>query len=697
MKRHLSSLLSLLLALSSLPSYAQVVTGEAGATSAVPRVTGELSSPLNNPSLSLTGGAALAPTLSAPALTPNFVPQLSPSALVAPALSVAVAPAAAKGVPPTLLSHPVVVHPAKAVALPTALVQGEIGVLPSAPSVEGHTDSEVAALKLAWQAAHELVEPVPGAPETLAEAPISETPTREHMASPKDWRDEIFHFMLLDRFARGGKVRTNGDPALGSSRHGGNLRGVIEQLDYLKGAGVTTLLLSPVTQNKADSYHGYAPVHQLAIDPHLGTMEDFKELVNEAHKRGLKVVLDWVLNHSGPVFEYKEGSQWRGLDGQPKEIGEWVETLKPLDLKDPKHFTRRGVIDDWSNKAQATHGDFPPNYRHYASDNKETADALIQIAKWWIQETDIDGFRVDAVRHVAPGFVPVFSKAVKEFAASRGKKNFFLVGENSTGVDGELFPHLTTDGLDSAFAYPTYRRETYALHGKAPTRALEDSHALSNLVLGPLAGQLMRFIDNHDVYRFLRLGEPEAQLHVALAYLLFSIGIPMTYYGTEQGFRQDTDRFDPEGPDHPADPRNREDQFAEGRFKSESSAGDKFDTENPTYKMLGKLASVRAAYAALRRGEQWVRWSDPVGAGLFAFSRIHEGQEVVVLLNFGGSEASETMWVDAKASPAGTVFKDALEESYRSTVVPIDGSHVGSRLSVTVPPLSVRVLVRDAK
>ena len=450
-----------------------------------------------------------------------------------------------------------------------------------------------------------------------------------------------------------------------------------------------------MNQNQADSYHGYAPVHMLAIDPHMGTMADFKELVAEAHKRGMFVVLDWVLNHSGPVFEYKEGSQWRGLEGQPKEIGEWTESLLPKDLKDPKHFTRRGVIDTWSDHAQATNGDFPPNYRHYASDKKETADALIHIAKWWIQETDIDGFRVDAVRHIAPGFVPVFSKAIKEYAASIGKKNFFLVGENSTGIDSDLIPHLTTDGMDSAFSYPAYRRETYALHSQAPTRVLEDSMHRTNQALGPLADRLLRFIDNHDVYRFLRLGEPEAQLKVALAYLLFSAGIPMTYYGTEQGFRQDTDRLDPEGTAHPADPRNREDQFAEGAFKSDSSKGDKFDASNPVYKFMKQLADVRRAYAALRRGTQWVRWSDADRAGIFAFSRIYEGKEVVVVLNFSKEARQEEMWVDAKASPAGTAFHDALDKSYTTSAHTPASS--GSKITVTVPPLSVRVLVRDGK
>lgn len=671
--------LSLLVALSGAPELrAQVVSRAANAS--VPRVSGTLGTALSSPALSpLNGPSALA-------FNAGLTPALAAPSL-APALAASAIPAAAKPVAPAKAAAPVA---AKA-ALPSALS----AALPAAPSTEGRTPAEIAALKLAWQSARALVEDVPDAPRTLAEAPIAAEPLRAYTPSPSDWRDEILHFMLLDRFARAGKARTHGDPAKGGSRHGGNLRGVTSQLDYLKGSGVTTLLLSPVNQNQADSYHGYAPVHLLAIDPHLGTMADFKELVDEAHKRGLKVVLDWVLNHSGPVFEYTEGSQWRGLEGKPKEIGEWTESLLPADLKDPKHFTRRGVIDNWSDHAQATNGDFPPNYRHYASDKKETADALIHIAKWWIQETDIDGFRVDAVRHIAPGFVPVFSKAIKDYAASLGKKNFFLVGENSTGIDSDLIPHLTTDGMDSAFSYPAYRRETYALHGKAPTRVLEDSMHRTNQVLGPLADRLLRFIDNHDVYRFLRLGEPEAQLKVALAYLLFSTGIPMTYYGTEQGFRQDTDRLDPEGPEHPADPRNREDQFADGQFKSESSKGDKFDASNPVYRFMKQLADVRTAYAALRRGAQWVRWSDADRPGIFAFSRIHEGQEVVVVLNFSREERREEMWVDAQASPAGTAFRDALDKSY--TAVAHSPVESGSKLSVSVAPMSVRVLVRDAK
>lgn len=687
-RRILAAYLSIAIALSAAPSYAQVVAGEA----AIPRV-----------SVSFGAGAApsIAPLTGPSALTldSSVVPTLTP-ALAAPSALAAAKPEALDAV-----ATPAALPLARAVAaspVPAALAASAL----PAPAIEqGHTPAEIAALRAAWQTAHALVEPVPDAPSTLAEAPIADKPAREYTPSPADWRDQILHFILLDRFARGlpSKKETlddtikgaveRGDPSKGDTRHGGNLRGVIDQLDYLKGSGVTTLLLSPVNQNQTKSYHGYAPVHLLAIDPNLGTMADFKELVREAHARGMYVVLDWVLNHSGPVFEYKEGSQWRGLEGQPKEIGEWVESLYPTDLRNPKHFTRRGVIDNWNDRKQAVNGDFPPNYRHYASDNKETADALIQIAKWWIQEADIDGFRIDAVRHVAPGFVPVFAKEIKAYAASIGKKNFFLVGENSTGVDSEITPHVTTDGLDSAFNYPAYRRESYALHGKAPTRVLEVSHAMSTGAFGEIAGRLLRFIDNHDVYRFLRLGEPEGALKVALAYLLFSVGIPMTYYGTEQGFRQDTDRLDPEGPDHPADPRNREDQFADGQFKSESSSGDKFDPQNGIYKWLAKLAGVRKEYEALRRGQQWVRWSHQTETGVYAFSRVHDGKEILVVMNFSGEDQLEEMWVDHEMTPAGAVLKDALDESYRVTTKTQNGE--GSRARVYVPAYGVRVMVRE--
>ncbi len=549
-------------------------------------------------------------------------------------------------------------------------------------------------LQGAWRVARALAERVPGAPDTIAETSLIPEAGRVYHPSPEDWRDESFYFAFLDRFARSGPGRPVGRPNEAGSRHGGNIRGVIEKLDYLKGVGATTLMISPVTQTLPDSYHGYAPVHMMAVDPHLGTMDDLKELVREAHKRGIRIVLDLVINHAGPVFEYENGSGWVDMDKPAKPIGEWTHPLLPRELGQDENFTRHGVIEKWNDEVQSTEGDFPPNYRKYNAANQATADRLIHIANWWIKETDVDGFRLDAVKHFSPGFLPVFQERVSRYAAGLGKKNFFFVGESSTGHDKELKPLLEEGKLQSVFNYPSFRRDYKALHGAAPTIALERSHKTSVHALGGALGRLLRFIDGHDVYRFLRVGQSVDALHAALGYALLSVGIPIVYYGTEQAFRQGTSRLEPEGPDFPADLFNREDMFADGQFKSDSSRGDKFDAGSPTYKYVAALNALRARYPALRRGEQFVRWSDPHGAGLYAFSRIDEGQEVVVVMNTSAQERRADMWVDKGLTAAGTELADALDPEYRITAY---ADEAGAKIDVEVPPHGVRVFVRAAE
>lgn len=532
--------------------------------------------------------------------------------------------------------------------------------------------------------------PPADAVDSLAQASVTPDPKRAYHASPADWRDETLYSIVMDRFAKSKRSKGVGDPKDGVSRHGGDIRGIIEKLDYIKASGATTLLVSPVTMSVPEAYHGYAPVHFLAVDPRFGTMADFKELVAKAHEKGLKVVLDWVINHSGPVFEYSDGkTQWTG-DGKPGPV-EWTRKLKPVEF-DENDFSRKRVITDWNNNDQATQGDFPPNYRHFATDRVETQDKLIHVVQWWMKETDIDGLRLDAVRHVAPGFLPRFSREIRGYAAKLGKKNFLMLGENSTGVDGELKPYLENGSLDTLYDYPAYRRENAALHGAAPTRVLEDSRAASQSALGAAADRLLRFIDLHDTYRFLLSDTPGQILKTALAFLMLGAGIPIIYYGTEQAFRQLHGRLTPEGGDLPADPQNREDMFAEGKYKSESSAGDKFDQGSESFKFVRALAELRRAYPALTRGEQFTRWSDPNGAGIYAFSRIHEGHEILVVLNTAGESRDAEMFVDSGVTPPGSLLTDAFQTGY---AMETHGSKdAGSKISVRVPAYGVRVMVR---
>ncbi|MFH2201505.1 MAG: alpha-amylase family glycosyl hydrolase [Elusimicrobiota bacterium] len=530
------------------------------------------------------------------------------------------------------------------------------------------------------------------APNSLEEATLDIDPNREYYPSPEDWRDEVIYFSMIDRFSRSKKGMPRGDPKDGGSRHGGDIRGIIDRLDYIKESGVTSILFTPVTMGLPKAYHGYAPLHLLEVDPHLGTMEDYKEMVREAHKRGIRVIMDLVLNHTGPVFEYKDGSRWSGVDKPRKEIDDWTFDLKPVELKDAGRFSRRGVIDDWQHPDQVTKGDFPPNYRHFRTDDPKTRKMLTQVALWWLKETDVDGFRLDAIRHVDPSFWPEFNRAVRQYAAKLGKKNFFLLGENSTGVDWELLQYMGKDQFDSTYNYPSYRRDNKALHGAAPTKALEDSIKANLSVLGGFAGYLLRFIDLHDTYRFLRSREPINILKLGMTYLMFSLGIPIVYAGTEQAMRQYVDSLDPEGPHQPADPQNREDMFPEGQFKSESSKGDMFNAESDTFKFLRRLADLRQKHPALRRGEHQPRWVDPYGPGIYAFSRIYGDEEVLVVMNTSGVERSASMYVDAERSPGGTRFADELDRAY--TGVAKTHPEGGSMLDVTVPANGVRVLVR---
>lgn len=638
--------------------------------------------------------ALSAPTLSAPSLALP-APSVQPKASVAQAL-------AAPAVPSAL-------NAAKAQAPKDAAAKAAVPAVGPAVQVAAEStpaDAERAARETARaeptpvaRAARQVqgrlgkLKPPAGTPERLADISLVPTPGKAYQASPADWRDEVMYSLMLDRFARSPEGVPLGDPKSGVSRHGGDIKGLISKLDYLQDMGVTTLIMSPVTMGIPEAYHGYAPTHLLAVDPHLGTMEDYKTLVSEAHKRGLKVILDLVLNHTGPVFEYKEGSQWRGMDGEAKEIGPWERELFPLEMRDPRHFTRRGVIDNWADPQQSQYGDFPPNYRHWATENPETQALLIQVASWWLKESDVDGVRLDAIRHMNPGFVKRFSKEIKAYAATLGKKNFLVLGENSTGVDAEVAKDLEL-GTDSGYNYPEYRRQSFALHGKAPTRQLEDSFRAAQDALGGALSRIVRFIDNHDTYRFLRQGEPESLLKAAFAFLLFSAGFPLVYYGAEQAFRQIEGRLTPEGGDRPADPQNREDMFAEGEYKSESSKGDKFDRGSPTYKLLQRLAAARKDLAPLRRGAQYVRWSDPWGAGVYAFSRIHEGVEVLVVINTAGEAREAEMFVDAGLTPPGTALVDALDGAYGATTHA--GAEGGSKVVVRVPAHGARVLVRPA-
>ena len=529
------------------------------------------------------------------------------------------------------------------------------------------------------------VPPIPAeAPRSVAEIDLTVPAGARYTPSPKNWASEIIYSTILDRFGRSGDYKTWGDPKAANTRHGGNIRGLIEKLDYIQGAGVSTILVNPLYMSPPAAYHNYWPLHFMAVDPNLGTLADFQELVAKAHQRGMRVVLDMVFNHTAPVIDYEGG--WK-FGHEPKKIKGWKYPLEPVELRDENNYHRRGSIDDWHNEEQIKYGDFPGGLNHLATERPETQDILLKVAKWWMKQTDVDGFRLDTYMHVAPSFWTRFFQETRDYAHKLGKDNFLLLGEIYHGDPYAIVPEVSQGRLGAAFNYPGYFSDEGALHGQGPTRWLENSFNTIRAAFGQAMGKLVRFIDNQDKPRFLRPGDPVGILKVAMAYTLLSAGIPFVYYGTEQAFRRIQADYGMDG--------YREDMFPGGQFRSPDSKGDDFNTESPLYRHLSELAAVRKANPALSLGDQYIRWSDPNGPGVFAFSRIHEGSEVVVVLNTAGEARSAEMWVDANLTPAGTELVDEMDPGYKVAAhAPAEG---GAKVMVSIPAHGVRVLTRRAR
>lgn len=521
----------------------------------------------------------------------------------------------------------------------------------------------------------------PGSPRSIGEITLDPLPGHRYHASPKSWSEQAMYFAMLDRFAKDGAGKSWGKPEDAGSRHGGNIRGMIGKLDYLMQLGVTTLVVTPPMMNPPAGYHGYWPVNFLAVDPHLGTMEDFRDLVREAHKRHILVVMDVVFNHIGPVIEYHEGYKWTG---QQKTIKRWKYPVVPMELQKPEHYHRMGSIDNWDDPLQMMLGDFPGGLNQLATERPETQDILLKIAMWWIKETDIDGFRLDTYQHVDPAFWKRFHGEVRGFARSLGKDDFLMLGEIFHGDPAVLAREMGAEKLNAIYNYPGYFWAKAALHGEAPSKALEHAFDAETRAFGEQQASLVRFLDNHDKPRFLRAKDPVGRLKVAIGYLMLSVGIQYLYYGTEQAFRQ----YAPGDLDMNF---YREDMFEGGKFKSPSS-GTGHDRESEIYKFIRKLSEVRRSFPALLKGKQWVRWSDPDGPGIYAFSRIHGDQEVLVVLNTSDQTKRATMFVDAGHSPPGSIFSDLLDLATNAEAYA--GPEGGSKLAVSVPPLGVRVFAR---
>ena len=534
----------------------------------------------------------------------------------------------------------------------------------------------------------------------------------------------------------GDRLQNGFDPTSKAFFHGGDLQGLTARLDYIQALGATAVWLTPVFKNKpvqggpgqeSAGYHGYWIIDFTSIDPHLGDEAQMQAFVRAAHARGMKVYLDIIANHTADVIAYRECptdkcpyrsraeypySRHGGLQGEPINDGFTGNNFEKLTrpdfaytpylpageehskvpawLNDPLLYHNRGNTTFEGESSQF--GDFV-GLDDLMTENPRVVQGMIEIYGGWIDRYGIDGFRIDTARHVNPEFWQAFVPAMLQRAAARGIPHFHIFGEVSTSdIDVALLARYTRVAklpavLDFAFANAV--RATVA--GNAGTDKLARLFADDALYEGgeQTALQLPTYVSNHDSGRFgfhVRAARPQAsdeevlkRVLLAHAMLLTLRGVPVVYYGDEQGFTgvggdQDArqDMMKSRTPSYMADRR-----IGVG-LKPDLQPTNNFNLEHPIAQQIAKLSAVRRAQAALRSGRQVVR-NYAESPGLFAVSRIDPttGREIAIAFNTSLQPLSTVIEVDAGSRRFAALYGHCESEvsapgSYRVVLAPLD-------------------------
>jgi glycosidase len=401
---------------------------------------------------------------------------------------------------------------------------------------------------------------------------LSPIPNKKYFNSIREWREDFIYFLLVDRFDDGrprspvrGSSRSNGGgPTPQLSRFcGGNLKGVTRHLDYIYGLGCTGIWLSPIFENVNDpaSYHGYGIQSYLDIDPRFGTKQDLIELVEAAHRLEMRVFLDVVINHMGDVWSYPGDYQYYYFQDQvfPFDAFRRADRPSPSELRDPTLFHRRGQIKDFDAFPEFEHGDFF-SLKDLAHDDTPQGQRLIEVLTaahcYWIREADVDGFRMDAVKHLSRLATARFCSNVREYAYKLGKRSFLTFGELIAGddaIDRFIGPNTSSldgqrvfFGIESVLDFPLYFVLPNVIKGFSPPGELfarYDRQRQRALNSGELGQYLVTFLDNHDgvgqpddAKRRFAADAPDDQVIAGMGFLLCALGTTCIYYGTEQGF-----------------------------------------------------------------------------------------------------------------------------------------------------------------
>lgn len=467
---------------------------------------------------------------------------------------------------------------------------------------------------------------------------------------------DVLYLLMPDRFAQGDVVAATDleyndapDRTQPSTRHGGNLKGIADRLDYLDSLGITAIWSCPVLENDmpGGSYHGYATTDYYRIDPRFGTNADWQELIAQAHKRGIKVVMDMIFNHSGSNHPWMKDMPSKDWYNHPE--GNELTNFRLSTIHDPyvSDYDLDHTVNGWFVSAMPDLNQKNPHLMKY----------LIQNSIWWIESSKINGIRMDTYPYAdMQGMAQWAADVLKEYP------NFNIVGEcwygNEAGPafwqsGSKINPVETNLPTVMDFKY-NIDREKMFFEETDPWNGL--NHVYDHLALDylyPDPQHILTFLDNHDTDRFLpEMPDSLGVWKQALAFLLTSRGIPQLYYGTEllmNGTKKISDgyiRLDMPG----GFPGDKVDAFTrEGRT----------DMQNEAWDYLSRLLQWRRGEANDVIAKGTLKHFMPQN-GIYAYERRLGDKQVVVLLNGQSEPNTVTMERTLEILPYGTTMRDLV-------------------------------------
>lgn len=498
---------------------------------------------------------------------------------------------------------------------------------------------------------------------------------------------DVMYLIMIDRFSDGDA--SNNDPP--QSRgiydrknkfyyHGGDLQGVIDRLSYLKDLGVTAIWLTPWYDNydhpnqielkeekPSTGFHGYNPQDFYGVEEHFGTLAKLQELVTAAHRSGIKIIQDEVVNHTGPYHAW--------VDDPPTPT--WFNGTKANHLKNvfqtwalhdprPVEELKRETMEGWFL-------DFLPDLNQK---DPEVSRYLIQNTLWWIGTTGLDGIRMDTWQYVPNSFWHDWTRALK-----REFPKFTVVGEVKDGdvVHTSYFQggHVrdgADSGLDSLLDFPLF----YSIrHAFAEGKKLDEiPKTLAKDYLYNNSDILVTLLGGHDDGRFMsEKGATLAGLKLANAFLLTTRGVPQLYYGDEiamTGADEPTTRADFPG-GFPGDKRNAFSR--EGRTKDEQDL----------FEYIRKLTYLHNELEPLKRGELINLYASDQQ---YAYARKTKDGVVVVTIN----NDTKPVMITFEVSPAGLANRTRLVDRLGASR---DLQVENGNLNVALPPRSASIFVRQ--